>query len=188
MKVVVGLGNPGSRYRGTRHNVGFEVVAELARRHSDNTPRLRFDAEIVEAGIGGEKILLVAPQPFMNASGRVVQPLAAFYKLDHDNLVVVCDDMNLETGRIRWRGSGSAGGQKGLNDIIQRLGTERIPRLRIGIDRPGDHMDSTAWVLSRFRDDERELMDPAIERAADSIEVWIRDGLEAAMNQFNLKT
>ena len=96
--------------------------------------------------------------------------------------------VDIGSGRIRWRGSGSAGGQKGLNDIIQRLGTERIPRLRIGIDRPGDHMDSTAWVLSRFRDDERELMDPAIERAADSIEVWIRDGLEAAMNQFNLKT
>ena len=185
MKVVVGLGNPGLQYQRTRHNVGWEVLAELARRHGSERPKIKFDAEIVEILISGEKVLLVAPQTYMNASGRSVQPLVAFYQLPLDELLVVCDDFNLETGRLRLRPSGSAGGQKGLADIIQRLGTEKFARLRIGIGRPPGRMNAADYVLSRFRSDEVEPMKLATVLAADGVEHWVRDGLQAAMNRVN---
>ena len=185
MKVVVGLGNPGPRYESTRHNVGFRVLAELARRWSAERPKRKFDAEIAEAQFAGEKVLLVAPQTYMNLSGRAVQPLLAFYSLEPADLLVLCDDMNLETGRLRLRGSGSAGGQKGLADIIQRLGTEQFSRLRIGIGRPPGQMDATDYVLGKFRSDEQEPIEHAIVTAGDAVEVWIKDGLAAAMNRFN---
>ena len=195
MKLVVGLGNPGLKYRGTRHNVGFDVLAELARRQGEAKPALKFDAEIVElfpaasgrngGGGGGEKVLLMAPQAYMNASGRAVRAVVDFYQSALADLLVVCDDINLDCGRLRLRPGGSDGGQKGLRDIINRLGTEEFARLRIGIGRPPGRMDSAAYVLSRFRSEERETIDDAILRAADGVELWLRDGLDAAMNRVN---
>ena len=191
MKLVVGLGNPGQKYRGTRHNVGFDVLAELARRQGEARPALKFDAEIVElfpgggAGGGGGKVLLVAPQTYMNESGRAVRAVVDFYQSALADLLVVCDDINLDCGRLRLRPGGSDGGQKGLRDIINRLGTEEFARLRIGIGRPPGRMDSAAYVLSRFRSEERETIDDAIVRAADGVELWLRDGLDAAMNRVN---
>jgi peptidyl-tRNA hydrolase, PTH1 family len=185
MKVVVGLGNPGSRYAGTRHNVGFRVLGELARRWGADRPKIKYEAEIVEATFAGQKVLLVAPQTFMNLSGRTVQPLLAFYTLELADLLVVCDDLNLDTGRLRLRPSGSAGGQKGLADIIQRLGSEAFSRLRIGIGRPPGQMQATDYVLGKFRADEREPIEHAIVTAGDAVEVWIKEGIGAAMNQFN---
>lgn len=185
MKVVVGLGNPGLKYAGTRHNVGFEVVAELARRQGASKPKVKYEAELAEATLGSEKVLLVAPQTYMNLSGRTVQPLVDFYQLPLDDLLVVCDDLNLDLGRLRLRPGGSAGGQKGLADIIRRLGTEQFPRLRIGIGRPPGQMDSADYVLSRFRKDEREDIEHALLAAADGVELWTRDGLPAAMNRLN---
>ena len=145
----------------------------------------RIEAEVVDVAIGGEKILLVAPMTYMNLSGRSVRQFVDFYKLPLQDLLIVCDDMNLDTGRLRLRSSGSAGGQKGLNDIITRLGTEDFCRLRIGIGRPPGKMESTDYVLGRFRKDEIASIEQAVVSAADAVELWIRDGIREAMNRFN---
>jgi PTH1 family peptidyl-tRNA hydrolase len=185
MKVVVGLGNPGQEYQKTRHNVGFRVVAELASRHGGGRPQSNFEAEVVDVVIAGQKTLLFAPMTYMNLSGRSVRQLIDFYKVPLDDLLVVCDDMNLELARLRLRRSGSAGGQKGLGDIITRLGTEDFARLRIGIDRPPGRMDSVDYVLGRFRKDEVEPIEHAVLAAADAVELWIREGIATAMNRVN---
>src|SRR5216684_2305174 len=130
MKVLVGLGNPGKKYEGTRHNVGFEVVAELAYRHRTSQgatkPKVKFEAEIAELTVAGQKLLLVAPQTFMNASGRSVRQLVDFFQIAASDLLVVCDDINLPLGQLRIRRSGSSGGQKGLENIIQHMGTQAV--------------------------------------------------------------
>lgn len=187
MRVVVGLGNPGAKYRDTRHNVGFDVVAELARRHDGARPQQKFRAEIVEVFIAGEKTLLVAPQTFMNLSGDAVAELVRFYDLPLEELLAVCDDMNLPTGRLRLRRSGSAGGQKGLQSMIVRLGSEEFPRLRIGIGRPPERVPAPAWVLGKFRNEERDDVEQAVQEAADGIQEWISGGIEAAMNRVNAR-
>ena len=185
MKIVVGLGNPGSKYEGTRHNVGFETLAELARRGSAPKPRSRFEASVTEVHCGIEKLLLVAPQTFMNLSGRSVQQVIKFYQVPLSDLIVIGDDLNLKTGQIRLRASGSAGGQKGLQSILACLNTDAICRLRIGIGRPPGEMDAADFVLARFRKDEIELIDAAVVRAASAVETWAVDGIDAAMNKYN---
>ncbi|MFQ5734789.1 MAG: aminoacyl-tRNA hydrolase [Planctomycetaceae bacterium] len=185
MKLVVGLGNPGDRYRNTRHNVGFEVVAELSRRHDADKPRQKHDAEIAEIFFNTEKVLLMAPLTYMNESGRSVAGCVSFYDLPLDDLLVVCDDLNLDSARLRLRTSGSFGGQKGLQDVIRRLGTESFARLRIGIGRPPGRMSSSDYVLGRFSKQERAEIDDAVQRAADGVELWLKEGVEAAMNAVN---
>ena len=185
MRLVIGLGNPGSEYTGTRHNVGFDVVAELARRFGAGPAQTKFKASLQDVMIDREKVLLIAPLTYMNRSGESVWQFVSFYQAEPADIVVVCDDMNLPSGRIRWRSSGSAGGQKGLKDIIQRLGHQEFPRLRIGIGRPPGKMDATTWVLSRFREGEKEAVESAVAQAGDSIEKWCSDGIERTMNEFN---
>lgn len=185
MKVVVGLGNPGRKYQGTRHNVGFDVLSELARRNGSPRTSAKYESEIAEVIIGGEKVLLLAPQTYMNLSGRSVGQCVRFFQLPLEDLIVVCDDLNLKLARIRMRPSGSAGGQKGLGNIIQHLGTQDFSRLRIGVGRPPDSMDATDFVLSRFTDSDRSLLDVAVQESADAIETWICEGLQTAMNRFN---
>jgi len=185
MRLVVGLGNPGTKYAGTRHNIGFDVVNELARRQMADAPKNKFQADFVEVMIGGEKVLLVSPLTFMNCSGESVWQFIKFYQPDPADLVVICDDMNLPVGKLRWRGSGSAGGQKGLSNIIQHLGHQDFPRLRVGVGRPPGKQDVTSWVLGRFRENEREAVEHAVVRSADSIEEWCSNGLETTMNLFN---
>jgi len=192
MKLVVGLGNPGAEYRKTRHNIGFEVVEELSRRHAGTSPQRRFDGEVVEAfigggGLGGEKVLLLAPLTYMNLSGRSVGAAVDFYKLPLEDVLIVCDDLNLEPGRLRLRADGSAGGQNGLKDIFRRLGTEQVPRLRVGIGRPPGRMTATDYVLGNFTERERELFGLAVAQAADAVESWTRDGITAAMNAVNAR-
>lgn len=185
MKIVVGLGNPGSKYEGTRHNVGFDTLAELSRRWNAPKPKSRFEANLTEIPYGQEKLLLVAPQTFMNLSGRSVQQVIKFYQAPLSDLIVIGDDLNLKVGQLRLRASGSAGGQKGLQSILSCLGTDAICRLRIGIGRPPEQMDAADYVLGRFRKDELELMDAAIVRAASAVETWATSGIEAAMNKYN---
>ena len=185
MKVVVGLGNPGGKYEGTRHNVGFDVLAELGRRGGAGKPKVRFEAVVAEIACGTEKLLLVAPQTFMNLSGRSVQQFIRFFQTPLADVLVVCDDLNLKVSQLRLRSSGSAGGQKGLQSILTCLGSEAVPRLRLGIGRPPANFDAADYVLSRFRKDELDQMDGAIVRAASAVEVWVRDGISVAMNQFN---
>lgn len=185
MKMVVGLGNPGSQYSGTRHNVGFDVIAELARRWQVGKPQIKFQAEIHEAFFPSGKVLLVAPMTFMNRSGESVQQITRFYQVASQDAAVVCDDINLPFGTLRWRASGSSGGQKGLSDILLRLGTEQVPRLRMGVGRPPGNMDAAAWVLARFRSDEREDAELMTRLAADSVECWVSGGIVSTMNMFN---
>lgn len=188
MKLVVGLGNPGRKYAGTRHNVGFEVLAEIAARCGTSGPQLKFDSELMDVQLAGERVLLAAPQTFMNLSGRAVRQIVTFYKLPLDEVLVVCDDLNLPCGKLRLRRSGSAGGQKGLQNIIDQLGSQEIARLRIGIDRPAnDRVDPADYVLSRFFSEQREIIDAAIPAAADAVELWVGQGIDAAMNRVNAR-
>jgi PTH1 family peptidyl-tRNA hydrolase len=186
MKLVVGLGNPGASYDGTRHNVGFELIAELALRWRAERPRQRFEASLVEVHDQGEKVLLAAPHTFMNLSGRSVQQIVKFFQIPLTDILVACDDMNLKLGQLRLRATGSAGGQKGLASILQVCGTEAVPRLRIGVGRPPEKMDASTFVLTRFRKDELPEIDSAVRAAAAGVELWIRQGISAAMNVVNL--
>jgi PTH1 family peptidyl-tRNA hydrolase len=184
MKLVVGLGNPGRKYEGTRHNVGFRVAAELAARHAAGKPKRAFQGEIVEGAIDAQKLLLLCPHTLMNLSGASVLAARDFYKIPHEDLLIVSDDLNLPLGKLRFRQSGSSGGQRGLEDIIRRLG-EDVPRLRIGIGSPGDGRDAADFVLGRFSKSETPEIEVAIVRAADAVEVWVREGIAAAMNRYN---
>ncbi len=185
MRLVVGLGNPGRKYSGTRHNVGFEVVAEVARRLGTEKPRARFDGEVAETRIAGEKLVLLCPATYMNRSGASVLAARDFYKLADDEILIVCDDINLPLAKLRIRVKGSSGGQKGLADVIRRLGTEELSRLRIGIGSPPEGWDAADYVLGRFTREEQAEVEPAIHRAADAAVVWAREGIDTCMNQFN---
>ncbi|HHW60337.1 MAG TPA: aminoacyl-tRNA hydrolase [Syntrophomonadaceae bacterium] len=184
MKIVVGLGNPGPNYKDTRHNVGFMVVEELARRHSVERQEQKFDAIIAHTHINQEKVLLIKPLTYMNLSGRAVQAVVRFFKADLDELMIIYDDMDLPVGTLRLRPQGGTGGHKGLMSIQQSLGTQDFPRLRIGIGRPHYH-DPVDWVLSKFQREEKELITAAINQAADAIESWVNQGLDQAMNTYN---
>jgi peptidyl-tRNA hydrolase, PTH1 family len=185
MKLIVGLGNPGGKYKDTRHNVGFEVAARLAKRFASSAPRSKFQGEIVEATIAGQKALLLTPLTYMNASGASVLATRDFYKIENENVLVVCDDFALPLGKLRLRPKGSSGGQKGLEDILRRLGTEEIPRLRIGIGIPPPGRDAAGYVLSRFSKEEQAEIAEAIQRAAEAVTAWVEQGLEPAMNRYN---
>lgn len=185
MKLIVGLGNPGRRYEQTRHNVGFIVVAEVARRFGSGAVRSKFQAEVIEGKVDGEAILLACPETFMNLSGVSVQEAYSFYKLRAEDLLVICDDLNLPLGRLRFRTSGSSGGQKGLEDIIRRLGTDQISRLRIGIGQPPPGWDWPNFVLSKFNKDETPLMEEAVRRAAEGVADFVRHGTPYCMNRYN---
>jgi peptidyl-tRNA hydrolase, PTH1 family len=184
MKLIVGLGNPGRKYAGTRHNIGFDVLAELARKFSQSPPRAKFQGEVVEAQLKDEKALLLTPLTYMNLSGSSVQPARDFYKLTNDEILVVCDDFNLPLGKLRMRRKGSAGGQKGLDDIIRRLGSDEVARLRIGIG-PPDQREARDYVLSKFTAEESETVNDTLARAVQAVVVWATEGPEACMNQFN---
>jgi PTH1 family peptidyl-tRNA hydrolase len=185
MRLIVGLGNPSRKYVGTRHNVGWEVVAEFHRQFGQGGVRTKFQGELAEAHAGGHTVWLLCPHTYMNCSGASVQPARDFYKLDLNQLIVVCDDLNLPLGQLRFRAKGSSGGQKGLEDIIRRLGTDGFPRLRIGIDRPPEQWDSAAFVLSRFSIEERKVMDAAVRTAAEALADWVRYDVDYCMNRYN---
>lgn len=185
MKLIVGLGNPGTQYKGTRHNVGFEVLARLARRYGMGTPRSRFQGEVVEATIAGQKALLLTPLTFMNLSGASVLAARDFYKLELADLLIVCDDFSLPLGKLRFRAKGTSGGQKGLADVMRRLGSEEIPRLRIGIGVPPPGRDVTGYVLGRFPAEDQPEIQAALDRASEGVVAWVERGIEHCMNQYN---
>jgi PTH1 family peptidyl-tRNA hydrolase len=182
MKAVVGLGNPGDDYKGTRHNVGFEVVDELAKRWDAKLKKWK--ATAAAALVKDRDILLAEPTTFMNDSGRAVNAIMSYYKMAPQDVLVVVDEAQLPLGRLRLRPSGSAGGHNGLKSVIEHVGSE-FPRLRIGIDRGHRDWDLSDRVLSRFPPVERPAVDEAIQRAADAIEVWADFGIHVAMNRFN---
>ncbi|HUT35856.1 MAG TPA: aminoacyl-tRNA hydrolase [Planctomycetota bacterium] len=184
MKTVVGIGNPGKRYEATRHNLGFEVVDRLAAEHGIAACRRRFDALVGEGQLEGSRVLLVKPQTYVNLSGSAVAPLLRWYRCSTEDLLVVCDDLNLEPGKFRLRRQGSSGGHNGVQSIIECLGTEEFSRLRIGIGRGGAG-DSVAHVLGAFAAGERDAMADAVAEAAEAVRLWVRLGVDAAMNEVN---
>jgi PTH1 family peptidyl-tRNA hydrolase len=190
MKLVVGLGNPGLEYDRTRHNVGFEVVDRLARRHGDpaaGSARNRFTGLVVEATIGEEKILLLKPPTYMNVSGRSVAEAMRFYKMSPcDDLLIIVDDTAIPCGSVRLKPGGGAGGHNGLADVTKMLGTDAWPRLRIGIDKPGQ-IPLKNYVLGRFTPEQQEIVEPSLDEAADAAACWASEGLAPAMNRFNRK-
>lgn len=181
MLLIAGLGNPGPRYAGTRHNAGFLVIDELARRWG-GTPRRVGAAEVVRASARGA--LLVKPQSFMNLSGGPVQALLTRERLSPGDLLVVHDDVDLPLGRLRFKQGGGAGGQKGVKDVIDRIGPEFL-RLKLGVGRPPDDRATDAWVLGRFTPFEREIVARVVQAAADATELLLERGREAAMNLTN---
>ena len=197
MKLVVGLGNPGREYVGTRHNVGFEVVDRVAQKlgwvrpgEFDRVARSKFDGLVFDGVVnrgGGEpeKLILLKPTTYMNLSGRAVQAAMGFYQLEPADVMVVLDELALPCGKIRIRSGGSDGGHNGLRDIQRALGTTQYPRMRIGIDPPPPPVAGKDYVLGRFSPEQRKAIDPALDRACGAIVTWVDKGINAAMNQFN---
>jgi PTH1 family peptidyl-tRNA hydrolase len=186
VKLIVGLGNPGPRYETTRHNAGFMVIDELARRWKTQVDQeqKRFEGLLAETQVLDERVLLLKPTTLMNLSGRSVLATANFYKISPPDLLVIFDDMDLPLGALRLRAAGSAGGQKGMADVIRALGSDEIARVRVGIGR-GRRTGAVDHVLSRFAEKELEEIQFAIIEAAKAAEVWVRKGLTTAMNRFN---
>lgn len=186
MKLIVGLGNPGRRYQGTRHNIGARVIDTLARRHH---VALREEgwADVGALTLDGARMLLARPQTYVNVSGTAVADLRRRHRLPLENLLVAFDDLDLPVGQIRLRAQGGHGGHNGMRSIIEALGSEEFARLRVGIGRPPEGVDPADYVLSRFSKEEQAQLDEAVERAADAVEAFVRRGIEAAMSAFNLR-
>lgn len=183
--LIVGLGNPGDQYRHTRHNFGFMVIDRLAEKLAVSLKKVKFKALLAETKLDGQALILAKPMTFMNDSGRAVGPLLRFFKVIPDHLLVVHDDLDLPLGSLRLRPTGSSGGQRGVASIIATLGTQDFPRLRLGISRPPGQMDPVAYVLQNFTPAEAELKEMVLNQAADAALTFIREGMQAAMNQYN---
>ena len=185
MKAVVGLGNPGLRYANTRHNLGFWVVDLLSRRWGIPLSRHKFASKMGDGRVFAEQVVLLKPQTFMNRSGAAVADLVNFYQLDLTDLIVVYYDLDLAPGLIRVRASGSAGGHKGMADIIGHLKSNEFPRVRIGIGAPPEPLGAADYVLQGIGEADTKILEEACHRAADAVELWLKEDVLAAMNQFN---
>ena len=184
--LVVGLGNPGTQYESTRHNMGFLAVDKLAQEENFRFSKLRFKAWTATWEVGGQKVLVMKPQTYMNNSGEAVAPAAKFYKVPPEHILVVSDEIHLQPGRLRIRTKGSAGGHNGLKSIIAGLGTDVFPRIRIGVGAPPHpDYDMPDWVLGTLHGDDQIAVNDAAARAAEACAVYIRDGADRAMSRFN---
>lgn len=185
VKLLVGLGNPGGEYAGTRHNVGFMVISRLAAEIGVRANKSAHGALIGEGRFGGERIVLAQPQTYMNRSGAAVEALLRAYRLDLADVLVICDDLDLPLGRLRLRSQGGDGGHRGLRSIIYSLGTNEFSRLRLGVGRPLAKEETVEYVLTKFAPEEQSLLDEEIEAAVAGIRRWLFDGVDKAMNQVN---
>ena len=188
MYIVVGLGNPGREYNMTRHNIGFEVIDYMGAVNHVKINKINFKAIYGETNIGGEKVILLKPQTYMNLSGDSVREICSFFKVEPEKVIVVCDDIALETGRIRIRAKGGAGGHNGLKSIIYNLKSEEFTRIRMGVGSPKtDQWDLADFVLAKFTKDDIPVMETAIKKASDAISDIIKTDVQYAMNKYNAK-
>jgi PTH1 family peptidyl-tRNA hydrolase len=186
MIIVAGLGNPTDKYRGTRHNVGFDTIDKLADKYDISVDTYKYKSMCGKGIIGGEKVLLMKPQTFMNNSGEAIREALDFFKVDpEEELIVIYDDITLAEGRLRIRGKGSAGGHNGIKSIIAHTGTEKFKRIRVGIGEKPPRMDLADYVLGRFSPDDRKLVDNGIDNAIDAVKIIIEQDIDKAMNKFN---
>lgn len=185
MHCLVGLGNPGAEYAATRHNVGWHVADELARRHGLELSRRRLRSHFGRGIIAGQDCLLVKPQTFMNDSGDAVARVLMYFRLPVSSVLLLYDDLNLDLGVMRFRRGGSDGGHKGVRSVLQHLHTQEVPRLRLGIGRPPPGMDAIHYVLTPFSRSEADRHREMVERAAEAVELYLKQGMEAAMNAYN---
>lgn len=185
MKIIAGLGNPGAKYAGTRHNVGFSVIDEFAERHNIKIETSKHKALIGKGVVAGERVILAMPQTFMNLSGESIRAIMDFYKCTPEDLIVVYDDIDLEAGRLRIRQKGSAGGHNGMKNIILHTGSQDFARVRVGVGKKPDNMDLADYVLSRFGRDDLPVIRQACSEACDALDVILSEGTVAAMNRFN---
>ncbi len=184
--LIVGLGNPGDKYDGTRHNAGFLAVDALADKGGFAINRVKFKALTAQAEIGGQGALVMKPTTYMNLSGEAVGEAARFYKLPPDHVLVISDDVDLPLGKLRIRTGGSAGGHNGLKSVIQHLGTDQFPRIKIGVGgKPHPDYDMADWVLGKLQGEDKKVMDEAVKRAAEAAACYLKDGPQKAMNRFN---
>jgi PTH1 family peptidyl-tRNA hydrolase len=183
--LIVGLGNPGREYRLTRHNIGFMCLDRLANRLGGAFTRVESRALVAKANYQSSRLVLAKPQTYMNLSGQAVSALARYYKVPQENLLVVYDDVDLPLGTLRMRPGGGSAGQKGMQSIIERLGSQEFPRLRLGIGRPPGRMDAANYVLQEFHPGEQELLSLTLDRAADAVMTFVVEDLVTAMNRFN---
>lgn len=185
-KMIVGLGNPGREYARNRHNIGYQVVDLLAKKHGLRFDKRQGKARLALGSIGGQPVILLKPRTFMNESGLAVAPVARFYRVAPADILVIFDDLDLPLGRIRLRPEGGTGGHKGMASVVEKLGRSDFPRLRVGIDRPPGRMDPVDYVLQDFSAEQEEVMAEVRERAVAAVERWLMAGIEAAMNEFNI--
>lgn len=185
MYAVIGLGNPGTKYKGTRHNVGFDTIDCIAQRNNVNVNKIKFKSIYGEAQIGGEKVLLVKPQTFMNRSGESVLEIYNYFKIPIENIIVIVDDIDIKFGSLRIRAKGSAGTHNGMKSIIYLLQSDNFPRVKIGVGKPAENQDLADFVLSGFSKEDRMVIDNTIEQAAKAVEKIITSGINSAMNEFN---
>ena len=187
MKLIVGLGNPTDKYEGTRHNVGFEVIDRMADEYGIGLDAVKHKGMYGKGKIDGQTVILLKPMTYMNLSGESVSAVAAYYKIEPEDIIVIYDDINLDVGRLRVRGKGSAGGHNGIKNIIAHLHTEEFPRVRVGVGMKPPKMDLADYVLSRFTKDECEKMDEGYDKAVRATAMLVKDELEQAMNDYNGK-
>lgn len=188
MFIIVGLGNPSKEYENTRHNIGFDTIDAIADKYNINVMELKHKAKIGKGYIDGEKVILAKPLTFMNSSGESIRAIIDYYKAEPEtDLIVILDDISLPPGQIRIRKRGSAGGHNGLKNIIQHLGGENFQRIRMGVGEKPKEYDLIDWVLGHFNREDRKAVDEAILKAVQAVEMILKDGADAAMNEFNRK-
>ena len=183
---IVGLGNPGIQYENTRHNAGFMAVERFMKAQNGEFSKNKMDAVFGECRLGENRVLVAEPQTYMNNSGKAVSAIARFYKIPSDKIIVVCDDINLDIGKIRIRRKGSDGGQKGMRDIIQLLGTDELCRIKVGVGKkPHPEYDLVDWVLSKFPQESQDELNSALEKTAKALTEIINRGIDSAMNKYS---